>query len=122
MKESYTSLAQKVDQRSSRQLPWITEQNPKNRQKGHMDAESISLRSGKTIQRTPKSVEEPEMVSDDISNETTEEEEEAPVAVATPSPNARKPANTIFLLTPDQIKEHARIPYPLSVKKKGLSK
>ena len=86
-----------------------------------MDAKSISLRSGKTIQGNPNSVEEPEMVWDDIAIDILEEEEETTVVAAIPSPKARKPANTNFMLTPEKIKKHARIPYPLALKNKGLS-
>ena len=60
------------------------------------------------------------MVSDDIAIDIPKEEEETPVATATPSPKARKPANTNFVLTPKEIKKQARIPYPFMVKKKGL--
>ena len=41
-----------------------------------MDAKSISLRSGKTIQGNPKSVQELNMVPDEIAIDIPEEEEE----------------------------------------------
>ena len=48
------------------------------------------------IQGNPKSVEEPEMVSDDIAIDIPEEEEETHVAATSPSPKARNPANINF--------------------------
>ena len=51
-----------------------------------MDAKSIIFRSGKTIQGNPKSIKEPEMVSNDIAIDILEEEEETPAVPATTSP------------------------------------
>ena len=86
-----------------------------------MEMKAISLQSGKTIQGNKKSIHKPEMISDEIAINIPEEEEETPATTATQPPTTRNPTNTNFVLTIEEIKNHARIPYPLAVKKKGLS-